>query len=206
MTLKHNADRRRLALENYYQNPNRCKNCHEVINVPDCVKVKEVRLKVFCSRSCSAAFNNHLYPKRKRTWAARPLRVLTCEHCGNEFYSRNVRRKNCDPCIPVARYINRTSSLMLKTKGMLFSANANWQSARSSIRAHAYKVFKRSGAQYECYICGYNHHIEIAHLRPVSDFPNEALISEINALSNLIALCPNHHWELDHGLLKLDSN
>ena len=37
----------------------------------------------------------------------------------------------------------------------------------------------------------------------VSDFDDSALISEINSKDNLIALCPNHHWEYDHGLLKL---
>jgi predicted restriction endonuclease len=26
----------------------------------------------------------------------------------------------------------------------------------------------------------------------------------VNELSNLVALCPNHHWELDHGLLSTE--
>jgi predicted restriction endonuclease len=54
-----------------------------------------------------------------------------------------------------------------------------------------------------CAICGYNQHVEAAHRRPVSDFPDEATVSEINEPANLVYLCPNHHWEHDHGLLTL---
>jgi hypothetical protein len=25
----------------------------------------------------------------------------------------------------------------------------------------------------------------------------------VNSLDNLVGLCPNHHWEFDHGLLQL---
>jgi len=39
----------------------------------------------------------------------------------------------------------------------------------------------------------------------VSDFPDAALIAEINDIANLVALCPNHHWEFDHGVLTLAS-
>jgi predicted restriction endonuclease len=28
-------------------------------------------------------------------------------------------------------------------------------------------------------------------------------LSEVNDLSNLVYLCPNHHWELDNGIIKL---
>lgn len=45
-----------------------------------------------------------------------------------------------------------------------------------------------------CIICGYSNHVEAAHLDPkhqVSDDRTE----------NGAPLCPNHHWELDHGLL-----
>ena len=49
----------------------------------------------------------------------------------------------------------------------------------------------------------YNKHIEIAHKKAVSDFDDSATIAEINDINNLIALCPNCHWEFDNGLLKL---
>ncbi|WP_443081868.1 HNH endonuclease [Terrisporobacter sp.] len=52
-------------------------------------------------------------------------------------------------------------------------------------------------------MCGYTNHIEIAHIKAVSDFDDNILISEINNPDNLIGLCPNHHWEYDNGLLKI---
>ena len=39
--------------------------------------------------------------------------------------------------------------------------------------------------------------IEICHIKPVSEFPLDATESEINALHNLISLCPNCHTGLD---------
>lgn len=50
--------------------------------------------------------------------------------------------------------------------------------------------------------CGYSKHVETAHRRGVADFPNTALVSEINDLANLVGLCPTHHWEFDHKKLE----
>lgn len=35
------------------------------------------------------------------------------------------------------------------------------------------------------------------------NFNNTALIKEINDISNLVALCPTHHWELDNNIFTL---
>ena len=53
----------------------------------------------------------------------------------------------------------------------------------------------------ECAACGYSKHTEVCHIRPIRDFPITALISDVNDPSNLIRLCPNCHWEFDHGLI-----
>lgn len=42
-----------------------------------------------------------------------------------------------------------------------------------------------------------------SNLKAVADFDDGTLVSEINDINNLIALCPNHHWEYDNGLLEL---
>ena len=57
---------------------------------------------------------------------------------------------------------------------------------------------------YPCQVCGYKNHIELAHIKPVSSFEDDALISTINDPSNILVLCPNHHWEFDNGLIKLE--
>jgi hypothetical protein len=193
---------RKQALDLYYSNPNLCRYCGAVIPVPEGKKVTEIRLKKFCNCSCAAMYNNRLHPKRKSSEIARVAVATYCCACGNQINSRDLRRKYCDSCKYQARRV--FNALGKRTKGSLFSSSANWQSARSSLRGHACRVFARSKRAKECAICRYSMHVNIAHLRSVSIFPETALISEINHMSNLVALCPNHHWEFDHGFLTLE--
>jgi predicted restriction endonuclease len=72
------------------------------------------------------------------------------------------------------------------------------------IRQIGRKLFFQSSEAKHCAVCGYGKFIEICHIRPIQDFPEDTPISVVNDLRNLIALCPNCHWELDHGLLTLD--
>jgi predicted restriction endonuclease len=97
----------------------------------------------------------------------------------------------------------RQNSLLDRTKGELFGVSRNWQSARSAIQEHARKVFLASGLLLACGVCAYNKHVEVSHRKAVSQFPDTARVVEINSIHNLIALCPNHHWEYDNGLLTL---
>lgn len=97
--------------------------------------------------------------------------------------------------------IKKIDPVEQKTKGTLFNTRKNWQSARTSIRKIAQKNYDNAGLPYVCAICGYSNHIEIAHIKAVSEFDDNTLISEIDNSSNLIGLCPNHHWEFDNGLL-----
>lgn len=89
------------------------------------------------------------------------------------------------------------------TKEYLFDKRNSWQSARTEIRKQAMKSFEKSDKQKKCIVCGYDKHIEIAHIKAVSEFSKDCLVSEINKSDNLVALCPNHHWEYDNGLLDL---
>lgn len=94
-------------------------------------------------------------------------------------------------------------SLENKTKGELFKNRKNWQSARSAIQKNARKIFFDNTKKYECAICGYTNHVEVAHIKAVSEFDDGDTIEIINSIDNLIALCPNHHWEYDNGILKI---
>lgn len=89
------------------------------------------------------------------------------------------------------------------SKSDIFSKCKNWQSARSIIQKHARKIYNSSGKLKQCLICGYVKHYEVCHIKSVSSFENKVKIKEINDISNLIALCPNCHWEFDNGLLIL---
>lgn len=119
--------------------------------------------------------------------------------------STNVKEALKKRCEKLGMSLNfvKSNDITNKTKGELFSNRKNWQSARSAIRKHADLIFEAFNSERKCKICGYNKHIEIAHIKAVADFDNSATIGEINAISNLIALCPNHHWEYDNGVIKL---
>lgn len=165
---------RQKALDDYYKDPNICKECGRIIEVGD-RKVREIRKKKFCNQSCGAKYHNRIKPRspksppKKRVKKSRSWRWL-------EGY----------------------------TKGEVFEKHSNWQSARSSIRVHAQFIYNEYWhSKMVCENCGYEHHIEICHIKAVAEFDNNALVSAINDINNLIGLCPNCHWELDHGMLKL---
>lgn len=89
------------------------------------------------------------------------------------------------------------------SKGDLFKRNKLWQTARSQIQKKARENYENSNKPKKCIVCGYDKHYEVAHIKAVSEFDNSALISEIDNIKNLIALCPNHHWEYDNNGLDI---
>jgi len=187
VTAKINRDR---AIARYYSDPKTCEHCNQVIQVRAHEIIRDVRRKRFCNRSC-AAFFHHGRPE--------PAPRL-CQTCGEVIVQGSRLRKYCadHPRGRMPRV-----SIGTRTKGNLFATRPNWQSARNAIRNHAKTVFAKSGLPLRCYVCNYDYHVQIAHKVPVSNFPKSAPLSQVNAIDNLVALCPNHHWEYDHGKLTL---
>lgn len=148
----------------------------------------------FCSKSCSAKYNNVTFPKRK-------IISRKCKECGKPIpISRDkngkVKRKFlCDSCNPNIIDWNTITKKEMKLR-------RNYQ-AYSAIRELARKIYRKSDKPKECIICGYSIYYEVCHKKAISSFSDETTISEINSLDNLIALCPNHHYELDNSLLFL---
>lgn len=99
---------------------------------------------------------------------------------------------------------HKPSISMTWTKGEVYARRKNYQSYRSAIRQDAYNTYIKSGYSMHCLICGYSHHVEIAHIKPVSSFNEESTFAEINSIENLVGLCPNHHWEFDNGLISVE--
>lgn len=195
-----------------------CLYCEQSLIRKEWEKPSEFRKRKFCHRQCSCSYRN-----QKSKTLSRP-RTSPCNRCGEEVFlkfnqaSRSYcKRLYCDTCLSTVRSekgkqnianlqrisSSRTSGIENKTKGEMFARRKNWQSARSSICRHATQLYLRSDRPNVCAVCGYAKHVEVCHLIPVSKFDNDTLVSTINDLSNLVALCPNHHWELDKGLLKL---
>lgn len=137
----------------------------------------------FCSRSCANSYNNSKVPKRK-------CKVYRCKVCGIRV---SQRRLYCDDHSP---NIVDWSKVTLESMQILRAYQKN-----SRIRELARKKYIRLGKPQCCAICGYTKTFQVCHIKAISSFSQGSTIAEINHEKNLIALCPNHHWELDHGLL-----
>ena len=140
----------------------------------------------FCSSSCAAKFNNRVFPKRER-------KQYYCKNCGAEAGYRRSYCTNCDPTKP--RDISNLTIAEIRQSAR-YQANA-W------IRKLARRTYATSNRPQHCNVCGYAKHFEVCHIRSIQEFPLDTPMSVVNAWDNLVALCPNCHWELDHHLLSL---
>ena len=111
--------------------------------------------------------------------------------------------KRCSELGVECKCLKQEPFILDLTKGEVFGRRKNWQSARSSIRKLAKEIYMEHNECPKCEICGYDKHVEIAHIKAVSEFDDDVTIREINSIDNLIGLCPNHHWEYDNGILEI---
>ena len=66
------------------------------------------------------------------------------------------------------------------------------------IRNRGHRILEREGRKKICHVCGYTKGIQVCHVKGIATFAPHTKIITINASTNLVYLCPNHHWELDH--------
>ena len=201
------------AIKKYYNNANLCLYCSKIIRVGKGQKVSEVRAKKFCNRTCAATYNNNKRIPQNR--------VYVCQRCRKEFPRKRskttglllAKRKYCEMCTKLlkAKAIlerhgleNDSPIFGERTKEQVYK-DRNYTTARNAIARHARIVYLDNTQKPKCEICGYNLHVETAHKIPVAKFPKGALIKEINHISNLVGLCPNHHWEYDNNLVNLNN-
>lgn len=159
----------------------------------------------FCSTTCAASYNNTLSPKRKP-------KVRNCTICNKEFAI--AKRRRCQECQDAGRF--RISQSFHRQKKIQYDQNfyklltiADYKNRPSNKNRHplwahnAIRGFCRSWNKnmqsMPCKRCGYSLHVELAHIKPMADFPETATLGEVNAPENIIPLCPNCHWEFDNG-------
>ena len=186
------------ALDRYNQNPNKCKYCNQDIIAKEGSRLSDVKRKQFCNSSCAASYNNKKTPKRKA------IKEGECSNCGTTIkyeYDDNKKtykkRQYCNACLEALKIENLTKhknnkllEYMSKTKGEIKQLLKN---PFSALRNQARRIYTNSNKPKVCSVCGYSTHIEIAHIKGIAEFNDDAKISEINNIDNLIALCPNHH-------------
>lgn len=149
----------------------KCLKCNQHTNNPK-----------FCNHSCAATYNNKI-PKRKR-------KIRRCKHC-NSTDLPTPRATACFKCNPRFRDWSTT------TLASLLSECTN---QHQRVRQHARRLYDKSNLPKMCWNCKYDRCYEVAHRKPVSEFPPETMVIQVNRLSNLYAFCRNCHWEFDHHL------
>ena len=144
----------------------------------------------FCSRSCSASFNNAQTPKRKAV-------PKSCWECETAIYTRDVGTGRL--CL-VCRDKKKMAVLYSGDPKLreLIRIQKNRTLAFKYVRWHARRVVCKNSRKV-CEYCGFSRHIEVCHKIPIKRFPVTARLSEINNRNNILILCPNHHWEQDCG-------
>ena len=141
----------------------------------------------YCCRSCANRVNGRLFPSRKRI-------ERNCKHCGTAL---TTRRTTCDSCNPSLIDWRTVPLAQLKGKAL--------QQYAAQIRSLARVAYRKSNRPKMCAVCGYATHYEVCHIKPINGFGPTDFVADVNELANLVALCRNHHWEFDHGLLSTTS-
>lgn len=167
--------------------PTNCSNCGNPLQK----KLKEFNnsktKRFFCNRSCAASFNNKMFPKKHKT------SKTVCQICQSEILYGRLFCKIHSP---------RQQDYSTITYGKL-TQSARYQK-NAIIRQLARKKYMSSKQPKICKNCSYSKHVEICHIKAISEFTNNSFISEINDISNLVALCPNCHWEFDNNFLSFE--
>jgi len=144
-------------------------------------------LQKYCSQRCAAITLNKIRPKRKKS-------MKKCNCCNNMI---PVRDMYCSECRKIGKHLRGGILLGEKTIKEVMDKGANRYGV---IRGHARQVVKSRLSI--CENCGYKKHVEVCHKKHISKYPITTKIKEINIPKNLVLLCSNCHWELDHGILK----
>lgn len=140
--------------------------------------------KHFCGKRCAAIFNNTC----RRIGRKRSKKCKTCDALIKSGW------KYCDDCILQKKHIKNPLD---PTKSLgYYRSKCKDQNKYRYIRIHAKQVTAKW--KKECTNCRYSIHVETCHIKEISDFPDTALMGEINDIRNLLILCRNCHWEFDH--------
>lgn len=169
---------------------NRCVHCGTLTRNPK-----------YCSSSCAAKVNGSLYPKRINHRTPR-----FCRFCESTFFlSKTHKSKNiCESCYLAWKsgHVNRDTKIgaLLNSKSVK-GKHPSWKAANVRMLNRKWNC---TLLEKPCARCGYDLHVELAHIKAISSFPISATLGEVNDPDNVIQLCPNCHWEFDNGIFSLE--
>jgi hypothetical protein len=158
---------------------------------------KTTRNPKFCSYSCSATVRNKNYHSKK------PLKEYKCKKCKKYLSTgwwelkKTGNQKVCDDCNQ-----NKVDWSKISLKELRIQRKqVNLYHAR--LRALSRTTYKQSGKPLCCKVCQYKTYVEICHIKPVNSFSEDTSVATVNHIDNLVALCRNHHWEFDNGIIQI---
>lgn len=143
----------------------------------------------FCSHSCAARISN--VNRTKSKWKT----LNKCIDCELPAFRISSRCINCHKL-----YVSQRE---LDTQLQAIKDTSKTKDFHSRVRDHARKLAIKAKLLDACKKCGYTYKVECCHIQAVKKFPLTATLGEVNSINNLVGLCPNHHTELDGGILKL---
>lgn len=151
----------------------------------------------FCSKRCS---NIAIVRRAKSTRVGRN----SCETCGVKTDNAKFCSNKCK-----AVYMQKDPLAVFNEFATVndyyeYYGALAIHKVRSRIGDNARSVLGKINKDKKCAICGYDKHVQVHHIKGIGSFGRDALVSEINKVDNLVYLCPNHHWEVERGLIKLD--
>lgn len=145
----------------------------------------------FCSRSCSATHNNIGVVRNK-------VKKIHCSRCSSVYIRTSQHHSK--------KYCNKCSNVRLRTIKECYDA-LSVKNKHPSWKSSNVRVLNRSWNKnlllLPCKNCGYDKHVELCHIKAISQFDDSATLGEINHPDNNVQLCRNCHWEFDHGQLQI---
>ncbi len=128
-------------------------------------------------------------------------RTLTREKCQCGNFKRKLATFCSECSLGILRKSKRQKILESTIESYYKSYTSNTK--HTSIRRLARVIAEENKIEKKCKICGFDDYVELCHIKQIKDFNKTDTISEVNAVSNLTYLCPNHHKLLDTGKIKL---
>ena len=151
------------------------------------VEVDGTKVKSFTSMMTDEDFKKIISESKSYTEATRKMGYMTSNSTANKYIDEKSQELGI--VLPFKRSnIKGDRDIKNKTKGELREVKKTYQQYRSAIRKDAEKTFQEHFSNPKCVICGYDKHIEIAHIKAVSEFSNKDKISIINDTSYLLCL------------------
>ena len=113
--------------------------------------------------------------------------------CGKKIFCRSDKWRACRTCLSKVKSIE-----FGLTKKISDFKHTNSRHRYQNVREHAHRMAIVYGFEKKCARCSYDKHVELCHIKAISSFSIDTLLSIVNSSDNIIFLCPNCHWEQEN--------